>query len=393
MSARWCAGNHISLLENGEAYYPRVFEVIGQARREVLVETFILFADKVGWALHAALLDAARRGVQVSLMVDGYGSPDLGPEFVDPLTEAGVRFQVYDPVPRLFGLRTNVLRRLHRKIVVVDGERAFVGGINFSADHLADHGPEAKQDYAIEVRGPLVGVIQHFARAAARVAQPSRRWLRRRAAVQTLPAAAGDAQALFITRDNRDHRTDIERHYRAAIRSARQRVIVANAYFFPGYRFIRELRRAARRGVDVHLILQGKPDMPIAKAAASTLYDHLMRAGVRIHEYCERPLHGKVAVVDDDWATVGSSNLDPLSLSLNLEANVVVRSPDFNQVLAQRLQHLMDHSCREVDVTQLEPSSAWTTFRNLVVFHFLRHFPRWAPRLPQVARHAAPLRL
>ncbi|MBL8302124.1 MAG: cardiolipin synthase ClsB, partial [Ideonella sp.] len=144
MSARWCAGNRIALLENGEAYYPRVFEAIGQARHEVLVETFILFADKVGWALHTVLLEAARRGVQVSLMVDGYGSPDLGPDFVDPLVEAGVRFQVYDPVPRLFGMRTNVLRRLHRKIVVVDGQLAFVGGINFSADHLADHGPEAK---------------------------------------------------------------------------------------------------------------------------------------------------------------------------------------------------------------------------------------------------------
>lgn len=394
MSARWCAGNRIALLENGEAYYPRVFEAIGQARHEVLVETFILFADKVGWALHTVLLEAARRGVQVSLMVDGYGSPDLGPDFVDPLVEAGVRFQVYDPVPRLFGMRTNVLRRLHRKIVVVDGQLAFVGGINFSADHLADHGPEAKQDYAVEVVGPIVGVIHHFTRAAARVAQPSRRWLRRLGAAPApaLPPA-GDEQALFITRDNRDHRTDIERHYRAAIRSARERVIVANAYFFPGYRFIRELRRAARRGVDVRLILQGKPDMPIAKAAASTLYDHLMRAGVRIHEYCERPLHGKVAVVDGDWATVGSSNLDPLSLSLNLEANVVVRSRTFNAELSQRLQHLMDHSCREVDASELEPSSAWTTFRNLLVFHFLRHFPRWAPRLPQVARHAAPLRL
>lgn len=392
MSGRWWDGNTIGLLENGEAYFPRVFEAIRAARREVLVETFILFEDKVGWALHAALLEAARRGVQVSLMVDGYGSPGLGEAFVGALKDAGVRFQVYDPAPRLFGLRTNLLRRLHRKIVVVDGERAFVGGINFSADHLADHGPEAKQDYAIELTGPVVGVIHQFTRAAARVAQPSRRWLRRAAAVQP-PAATGEATALFITRDNRDHRSDIERHYRAAIRSARHRVILANAYFFPGYRFIRELRRAARRGVDVVLILQGKPDMPIAQAAASTLYDHLMRAGVRIHEYCERPFHGKVAVVDDDWATVGSSNLDPLSLSLNLEANVVVRDRDFNAELAGRLTRLMRHSCREVDASELAPSSAWTTFRNLLVFHFLRHFPRWAPRLPQVARNPAPLRM
>lgn len=382
-SGRWVSGNRVALLENGEAFFPRVFEAIAAAREEVLIETFILFEDKVGLALHEALVAAARRGVHVHLMVDGYGSPDLSPAFVGGLREAGVVFRVYDPAARVFGMRANVLRRLHRKLVVIDGERAFVGGINYSADHLADFGPEAKQDYAIELCGPLVGLIRHFARAAARVGEPSRRWLRRMAAQVPAPAPAGEAEALFITRDNRDHRNDIERHYRAAIRQARHRVVIANAYFFPGYRFIRELRRAAKRGVEVILILQGQPDMPIVKAAASTLYDHLMRSGVRIFEYCKRPLHGKVAVVDDEWATVGSSNLDPLSLSLNLEANVVVRDRAFNAQLGDHLQHLMQESCREVDVNQLEPSSAWTVLRNMLVFHFLRHFPRWAPRVPR----------
>ena len=141
------------------------------------------------------------------------------------------------------------------------------------------------------------------------------------------------------------HTNDIERHYRAAIRSARERIVIANAYFFPGYRLIKELRRAARRGVDVRLILQGEPDMPIVKTAASMLYHHLLHAGVRIYEYCERPLHGKVALMDDRWSTVGSSNLDPLSLSLNLEANVVVRDAAFNALLYERLDHLMQHSC------------------------------------------------
>jgi cardiolipin synthase len=392
-SARWTAGNRITLLENGEAFFPRVFEAIAAAQREVLIETFILFDDKVGQQLHAIVLAAAQRGVQISLTVDGYGSPDLSPAFVGALTDAGVRFQTYDPAPRWFGWRPNMLRRLHRKIVVIDGERAFVGGINYSADHLADFGPQAKQDYAIEVEGPLVATIHHFTRGARRLAQPSRRWLRRTPAIQP-PPAAGEADAMFVTRDNREHHTDIERHYRAAIRSARQRVVIANAYFFPGYRLIRELRRAARRGVEVKLILQGEPDMPIVKAAASTLYAHLLKAGVRIFEYFERPLHGKVALVDDAWATVGSSNLDPLSLSLNLEANVMVRDRSFNAVLAERLDHLMVHACREIDETQVERSSTWTVLRNTLVFHFLRHFPRWAPRLPQLAPHRpAPQRL
>jgi cardiolipin synthase len=149
-------------------------------------------------------------------------------------------------------------------------------------------------------------------------------------------------------RDNRRHMDDIERHYRIAIRAAKKRIVIANAYFFPGYRFIKELKRAARRGVDVRLILQGEPDMPFVKTAASMLYHHLLRAGVKIYEYCERPLHGKVALMDDEWATVGSSNLDPMSLSFNLEANVIIRDRAFNQTLSANLDKLMCNACSEV---------------------------------------------
>lgn len=387
MSGRWIDGNRFALLENGEAYFPRVFEVIAAARHEVLVETFILFEDKVGLALHAALLAAARNGARVDLTIDGFGSPDLSAAFLGELAAAGVRVHVFDPGVRLLGWRTNLFRRLHRKLVVVDGERAFVGGINYSADHLADFGPEAKQDYAVEVEGPLVGHIQRFARQAIVEGQPTRthrRWFRRRPPGDEPSARppAGDAQAMFVTRDNRDHVQDIERHYRAVIRATRQRLVIANAYFFPGYRLLKELRRAARRGVEVTLILQGEPDMAIVKSAAEMLYHHLLRAGVRIYEYCERPLHGKVAVADDEWATVGSSNLDPLSLSLNLEANVMIRDRAFNHALSARLDHLVQHCCRRVEATDLRESSLWRVVRSVFVFHFLRRFPAWAGWLP-----------
>ena len=189
---------------------------------------------------------------------------------------------------------------------------------------------------------------------------------------------------MFVTRDNRHHTNDIERHYRAAIRSARERIVIANAYFFPGYRLIKELRRAARRGVDVRLILQGEPDMPIVKTAASMLYHHLLHAGVRIYEYCERPLHGKVALMDDRWSTVGSSNLDPLSLSLNLEANVVVRDAAFNALLYERLDHLMQHSCKQIDTADLASEwSGWRLVRSFFIFHLMRWYPSllgWLPR-------------
>lgn len=380
----WREGNRIRLLENGEEFFPAVFSAIEQAQKEVVLETFILYDDKVGQELQGALQSAARRGVEVDVLVDGFGSPDLSPEFIRAMTDAGVRFRIFDAGTGLFGRRMKMLRRMHRKIVVIDEKLAFVGGINYSADHLADFGPEAKQDYAIAIEGPVVDDIRRFVNGAIAADGVGRRWFRRRPAQPAVPqqAQCGTARCLFTTRDNNMHTNDIERHYLAAIRSARQRIVIANAYFFPGYRLLRGMRRAARRGVDVRLIVQGEPDMAIVKIGAELLYDHLQRAGVRIFEYCKRPLHGKVALVDDEWTTVGSSNLDPLSLSLNLEANVIIHDRDFNRLLHERLQTLMDNSCNEIEPDPARRDGWWPALRNAVVFHVLRHFPSWVAWLP-----------
>lgn len=385
MSHRWTSGNTIHLLENGEQFFPRAFDAIAKAEREVIVETFILFEDPVGRGLRDALIAAAQRGAKVDLLIDGFGSPNLSAEFMAALTSAGVNVRVFDPGKRIFGQRLNVFRRMHRKIVVIDGLRAFVGGINYANDHLIASGPMSKQDYAVELTGPIVTDIHRFVLHAIAVGGKGAGWFRRRlkAAQEDEAAPTGDVDVLFVTRDNRRHTNDIEQHYRTAIRAARQRVVIANAYFFPGYRLIKEMRRAARRGVDVRLILQGEPDMPIVKVAASMLYHHLLHAGVKIYEYCERPLHGKVALMDDQWATVGSSNLDPLSLSLNLEANVVVRNRDFNGVLGANLDELMRTSCKQIQSSDLTEWSGWRLVRSFFIFHLLRWYPSWVSWLPR----------
>ena len=244
---------------------------------------------------------------------------------------------------------------------------------------MADFRPEAKQDYAVQVRRPVVADLHHFTRQA--VLPRVERQRARQAGVLGRPHA-GTAHAMFVTRDNQQHTNYIERYYRVALRAARSRVVIANAYFFPGYRFIREMRRAPKRGVDVRLILQGQPDMPIVRTAASLLYDHLLRAGVRIYEYCDRPLHGKVALVDEAWATVGSSNLDPLSLSLNLEANLIIHDRQFNQTLRDNLQALIVNDCVRVDESMVPKRTWWNLGISVVVFHFLRHFPAMVGWLP-----------
>lgn len=403
MKSLWVPGNRITLLENGEGYYPSVFDAIAAAEHEVLLETFILFDDKVGRELQQALLRAAGRGAEVHVLIDGWGSPDLPPSFTQPLLDAGVKLRSFEPAQRLFGARINMLRRMHRKLVVVDQRLAFVGGINYSIDHLVEYGPLGKQDYAVEIEGPLVGQIHAFCRASLEAPQPRRDlWLQRWRAMRGkdrgqgergAAAAHGGTRAAFVTRDNRGNRSDIERNYLAAVRSARKRILIANAYFFPGYRLLRDLRRAARRGVQVDLILQDQVDMPWAQRASKLLYGYLMRAGVRVYEYSERPLHAKVAVIDDDWATVGSSNLDPTSLSLNLEANVFVRDETFARQLRERLEHLLQQRCKRVQLPTPGPlGSAWIALRTFVVFHAMRNFASWVQQSPETAPRVVPLR-
>jgi cardiolipin synthase len=378
--SEWLDGNSVRLIENGEAFFGRVFELIEQAEQEVLLETFIWFEDQVGTALHQRLLAAVRRGVNVVVTVDGFGSEPLTEPFIAALTEAGVRFQIYDPRPRLLGMRTNLFRRLHRKITLVDGHTAFVGGINYSDEHIDDGGPITKQDYAVELRGPIVDRIHQFARSAfAAITQDSKPAISR---LRPRNPRSGSMCAAFFTRDNEHHRNDIERQYLQAIRAARREIIIANAYFLPGYRLLHEIWAAAERGVSVTLILQGDPDMPAVKAASTRLYDYLLEGGVCIRECGERQLHGKVAVIDDSWATVGSSNLDPLSLSLNLECNVMIRDRQFTAVLRERLQALIAERCITVERSALPRRTIGRAAINFAMFHFLRHFPAWVGWMP-----------
>lgn len=374
MKDQWRDGNSVELLINGEEFFPSVFDSIRKAEREVLLETFILCEDDVGKELQKVLITAAKNGARVEVTVDDYGTTDLSEKFVKELTEAGVKLHVFDPTPRLLGVRVNMFRRLHRKLVVVDGREAFVGGINFSIDHITSVGPDTKQDYAVLVRGPIVQdvrktclhLLHHGGRKSKSLANSE---------LNSTVDVAGKVRMLLAVRDNIWHTKDIERHYLRAIHGAKERLVIANAYFFPGYRLLRALRRAARRGVKVILILQGKPDMPWVSACSRLLYQYLLRDKVVIYEYCQRPLHGKVALADGKWATVGSSNLDPLSLALNLEANLIIEDEEFNQQLFTHLQSLAKSHCKPVDIKVAEHGYWWRMPLIFLSFHFLRIFP------------------
>lgn len=324
-------GNRITLLKSGVEYFPALVAEFEAAQREIRLETYIFEADATGRAIAAALGRAARRGVAVNVMVDGFGSQDLDPALVRELEEAGVRFLVYRRNISPWTLRRTRLRRLHRKIAVIDARVAFVGGINVVDDVDAQGEAAPRFDYAVRVEGPLLTKIypvvkQLWSRVSAiqfhaRAAEP-------RALVP--PALSrGGQRAAFVVRDNIGHRSDIEQAYLAAIEQARDEIIIANAYFFPGRRFRRALTQAAARGVRVVLLLQGKVEYVLQHYAARALYGLFLDAGIEIHEYHRSYLHAKVAMIDRNWATVGSSNIDPFSLLLAREANVVIEDEGF----------------------------------------------------------------
>ena len=336
---RFASGNRIALLKTGSEYFPALEAEIDAARREIHLETYIFEADETGRKIAGALMRAARRGVATHVMVDGYGSQDLDRELVREMRAAGVRFVIYRRQISPWTLRRTRLRRLHRKITAVDASVAFVGGINLVNDADAPDGAPSRFDYAVRVEGPLVAdIVFEVRRLWARVIaiQFQGSWPRARIEPPSREFR-GTQLAAFVVRDNISHRRDIEQAYLAAIGRARSEILIANAYFFPGRTFRQALMAAAARGVRVILLLQGRVEYVLQHYASRALYGPFLDAGIEIHEYRKSFLHAKVAVVDRHWATVGSSNIDPFSLLLAREANIVIEDDGFAGELRESL--------------------------------------------------------
>jgi cardiolipin synthase A/B len=351
MSFRYLPGNRITLLRSGGEYFAALEAAIRSAKREIYLESYIYEADDTGWRITNALADTARRGVAVHVLVDGFGARAMPPELVQALRGAGIERLVYRPEISPLRIRRYRLRRMHRKLVVIDGAAAFVGGINIIDDVDPPGNAPPRLDFAVKVEGPLLRPIEEAVeRLWNRVAWVRRRRRRRaKRRIEVDDAPKGRQDAAFVVRDNFRHRSDIEDAYLAAIDSAHDEILIANAYFFPGIRFRRALVRAAARGVRVTLLLQGKIEYTLQHYASRALYGNLLQAGVEIYEYHKSYLHAKVAVVDRHWATVGSSNIDPFSLLLAREANVVVEDRGFAADLRLALHAALEGGALVVD--------------------------------------------
>ena len=373
------AGNCIDLLHNGSEYFPALEAACDGARREIYLETYIFADDATGRRIAAALSRAAKRGVAVRLLIDGFGSRELGEVFLNGLRDDGVRCVRFRPQISPWTLRRERLRRMHRKIAVIDAKLAFVGGINIIDDMITPNQVPPRFDYAVRVEGPLLAEIH---------AAVVRLWtlvmwtqLRRRGGAKPIEASAapsGERRGAFVVRDNLRHRNDIERAYLEALARATTEVVIANAYFFPGKSFRNALADAAKRGVRVVLLLQGRVEYMLLHFASRALYRYFLDAGVEIHEYHRSFLHAKVAVIDERWATVGSSNIDPMSLLLAREANVMVEDAGFARELRASLTDAMELGALRVQRSSWQQQSLAMRIMTWICYGLVRFLTGWS---------------
>ncbi|MDX1915328.1 MAG: cardiolipin synthase ClsB [Methylophilus sp.] len=330
--------NQIQLLRNGQEYFPALKDAIDRAQYEVYLQTYIFEADATGISIAKALKSAAQRGALVKVLLDGFGCKDLPKEFINDLQTAGVKIMLYRPNISPWTFKKSRLRRLHRKVVVVDRKVAFVGGINIIDDFdIPNHAPNnvpPRIDYAVRIEGTLLPTIAASAdKLWRRIA-----WMHLQP-IQINPISntpkhtiQNGMRAAFILRDNLRHRRDIEDAYLTEINAAKTEILIANAYFVPGRRFRQALLAAAKRGVKVKLLLQGRMEY-FLMFATHAFYSQFLKNNIEIYEYRKSFMHCKVAIIDRYWVTVGSSNIDPFSLFLAYEANVMIQDTSFAQTL------------------------------------------------------------
>jgi len=357
--------NHITLLHNGDEYFPELEAAIEKAQTEIHIETYIFEYDAIGRKISAALKRAAQRGVSVHLLLDGFGSQDFPREEIDSMLQAGMKVLIFRPEFIFSMPRRYRLRRMHRKLVIIDAQIAFAGGINIIDDQ---HNPEKltpRFDYAVVIKGPLLiqihKAVKHLWMLVAWV-HLKKRWIIP-VTIEPVDNPCGDQKAAFVIRDNWRHRHDIEHAYSEAINQAHTEIIIANAYFLPGRKFSNALKNAAQRGVTVELLLQGKIEYRLQHHATQALYENLLKAGIKIYEYNRSYLHAKVAVIDQHWATVGSSNIDPFSLLLAREANIIIEDHQF----ALELRTSLKTAIAEESIAVTPAHKGFFSWRNYIV--------------------------
>ncbi len=348
--------NDIILIEGGRAYFDLLEKLILGAKYSVHIQVYIFDEDETGKRIAMALKEAALRSVKVFLLVDGYASKNLSTEFIQDLKDAGIHFRRFEPLLKskhfYFG------RRLHLKVIVVDVFHCLVGGLNIS-DRYNDT-PEGKAwlDWALFAEGNVAvelarNCIRRF-RARIQITAD---------VVDTIPMKMEDIHKKCSVRvrinDWVDRKREISNSYLDMFRTASSHITLMSPYFLPGHEFKRRLRLAVKRGVTVKVIQAGISDIALSKYAERYVYSWLLHNKVEIYEYQRTVLHGKIAVCDNQWVTVGSYNLNNLSAYASIELNLDVDNPAFARDANDRLNEIIKTDCRQITEKIYQRSTSW----------------------------------
>lgn len=318
------------LFFEGDDYYAALRADIARARTFIGIESYIFEADEIGLEIIEALLRRAAEGVTVRIIADGVGSFALPAEALLRMREGGIEFEIFRPV-RVYSVFLPLnYRRSHRKLVVIDDQICYAGGMNISRDHSRRAvGHESWRDSMIRIEGPPArDAMASFVRMWRKVSHKRIFFSR----------PASRFESVRIIENTPRYRRIFRRIYRQSLRSARYKLWIESAYFIPTIGILRRLRHRARAGVDVRLLVSEKSDVPMARYASRAVYGSLLKHGVRIFEMRGRFLHSKTLIVDDAMAIVGSANLDHRSFLHDLELSVVLRRPDINHALSNQFQ-------------------------------------------------------
>ncbi|MFL5764105.1 MAG: phospholipase D-like domain-containing protein [Bacteroidia bacterium] len=351
----------VKLIYSGDDYFETLQGLIRKAKQQIHIQTYIFELDETGSSILSELTEAVKRGVTVNFLADGYGSRNISNPEVERIRKTGINFRLFST----FFSRESIYmgRRLHHKIVVADGNTALVGGINIANKYKGSANDPAWLDYSVLIEGnvceELVAICESFFYKT-KFSKPV-----------VVRETEAKIQIRFLQNDWIRGRNQVHKAYRKALYIADRRIVFVASYFLPGYRFRKALKHARSRGVEIWLILAGKSDMPFLFFAEKYFYPFFLQNGFRIFEWNNSVMHGKAILVDKDWVTIGSYNMNPLSHYLSIELNAEIRNHSFAAEFQEHIETIARSGCREV-----KPAEQYGNFlsrlRNSIVYYFFK---------------------
>ncbi len=372
-------GHSIELLRSGETFFTANIREIDRARHFIHFQSYIIDEDETGLRIIDALVRAAGRGVRTYLLVDAFGTKYLSGELLKKIDDSGILFRFFSPAFITEGFHLSL--RLHHKVLLVDGEVAIVGGMNF-ADRY--HGTSKKKewlDFALLIKGPECARINNILRkhwnktflAKSERAQES---------VHNVKIYKENIKLRILENNWYRNKIEILRSYRTAFKFAQDRMIIFASYFLPGRNERRLLKMAGKRGVDITIVLAADSDAPIFKRATGFLYDFILRSNIKIYEYLPSNLHAKVATIDGKWVTIGSYNLNHISDYGSIEMNVNVLDASFTREFENLLLKIIRDDCRQVTIEDyLRRRTMISRFTGWLSYQMIRILMRWMAQM------------